>query len=347
MRNLLTPFSWLYKLIVVIRNFLYDAGWLRSFRFDFPVICIGNISTGGTGKTPHIIYLAKALQDKYKAAVISRGYRRKSKGYILAASGSLVADIGDEPKLIKYKMPAMEVAVCENRLIGISTLLQDVNDLVFILMDDGFQHRKVKAGLNIILSSYDALFIHDKLLPAGNLREPVSSLVRADTIIITKCSPQMQRREASELRTTLQLLPLQKLYFTSLGYGELNPLFPLWQNEVITKGKQALVVTGIANDRHLVEALRNQFTVVHKMHFPDHHYFSEKDLQNIKNRLGDNSVLITTEKDAMRLMEQEEIIKNLNLQFYILPVEVQFLFNAEQQFLEDITAYIHRDVASF
>lgn len=346
MRTLLLPLSWIYSGIVTLRNFLYDAGWLRSFRFDFPVICIGNLNTGGTGKTPHLIYIAGLLQEGNRGAVISRGYRRNTSGFILSTAKSLVRDIGDEPKLIKQKMPGLEVAVCENRFIGISTLLQEVEGLTFILMDDGFQHRRVKAGYNIILTAYSDLFIDDRVLPAGNLREPTTALHRADTVIVTKCPPSMLKREAAELRTRLQLLPHHKLFFTTLEYEPLRPLFPGSQNKKTPETNRCLLVSGIAGDSHITEFLRSRFHFVERMAFADHHFFTERDLTAIRQKAEGNAVLITTEKDAVRLAEQESQIRNLKMDFYVLPVRVACLFDAEAELVSELKAYIHREFIS-
>lgn len=343
MRNLLLPFSWIFRLIITLRNFFYDAGWLRSFKFDFPVICIGNLSTGGTGKTPHLLFIANLLQQQGQGAVISRGYRRKSKGFILATSQSLVEDIGDEPKLIKQKNPQLEVAVCENRFMGITMLLQQSESIQYVLMDDGFQHRKVRAGYNIILSAYNKLFIDDRMLPAGNLREPKSSLQRADMVIITKCPPDMPKREAAELRTRLQLLPAHKLFFTSLHYDSLQPLFSHLQNPQFASYNKCLLVSGIASDTHLVTYLKSRYKKLERMAFPDHHYYSLQNLQTIKSKYTDGTILITTEKDAMRFMEQQEWITQLDLRFYVLPVKVAFLFDGADECIADIQHYIHQE----
>ncbi|MBP7398856.1 MAG: tetraacyldisaccharide 4'-kinase [Chitinophagales bacterium] len=346
MRILLLPFTWIYSIIIAIRNFFYDAGWLRSFRYDFPVICVGNLNTGGTGKTPHLIYIAGLLQNEWKGAVISRGYKRRTSGFVISTINSLVKDIGDEPKLIKQKMPQLEVAVCENRFIGISTLLQEVNGLEYILMDDGFQHRKVKAGYNIIITAYNDLFIDDKVLPAGNLREPATSLRRADTIIISKCPPEMPKREASELRTRLQLLPQHKLFFTTLQYQSLRPLFPAWQNKKLPATNKCLLISGIASDKHITAFLKQQYHFIERIPFADHHYYSEKDLQLIQQKTTDNKIVITTEKDAVRLMEQEALILKMEIHFYVLPVAVSFLFDAENEFAFELKDYIHREFAT-
>lgn len=343
MRKLLLPLSYIYLAFTGLRNFFYDRGWLRSFEFDFPVILIGNLSTGGTGKTPHIEYLIRLLKEKYKVATLSRGYKRNTNGFILSANAPLVEDIGDEPKLLKYKYPNIEVAVCENRVTGVYSILQYENDVQVILLDDGFQHRRITAGLKIILTAYDNLFCDDVVLPAGNLRESQKGKYRAEIIIVSKCPAGMQKREASEIRTRLNLIPFQQLFFTSLQYKNIFPLFDE-QNEKEIHAQKCLLVSGIANNKHIVEHVKQNFLHVETLTFPDHHYFIDIDLEKIKNTAQQNTVLITTEKDAVRLIEAKEKILELGLSFFVLPVEVVFLFEASKLFDENILQYIRKSI---
>ena len=340
MRLLLYPLSWLYGLVVGLRNFFYDRGWLRSFQFDFPVVLVGNLSTGGTGKTPHVLAIARILSSKYRVAVLSRGYKRKTRGYIASTELSLVEDIGDEPKLMKQRMPELEVAVCENRLMGISELLQEEPPPNIILMDDGFQHRKVRAGLNIILTDYSKLFTKDHLLPVGRLREPRSSLRRADVIIVTKCPPDMSKREAAEMRTTLHLLPLHKLFFTAYKYAPLKPLLPDQMQTEPGGGHGFLVVCALASNQYLKDHLQSIRPDVKELCFPDHHYYKAADMQKIKQQLDGDRLLVTTEKDAVKLMEIADDIRAAGLSFFVLPVEVEFLFEKAEKFAALIDRYV-------
>lgn len=324
---------------------MYDRGWLRSFRFDFPVILVGNISTGGTGKTPHVIMIAELLKKHFRIAVLSRGYKRKTKGYIVATDKSLVEDIGDEPKLMKWKSPSLEVAVCEDRLEGISQLLLEEPSPQIIIMDDGFQHRAVKAGYNIILTSYSKPFTTDRLLPYGNLREPRTSLHRADTIIVSKCPADMSKREASEMRTSLQLMPAHALFFTCYQYGAWQPLLPDQPQQTMPPLKSALIISALASNEYLLDHLKKQCRDLDVMHYPDHYYYKPADLSKIKEKQGGNRVLITTDKDAVKLRELEADITKLELSFFVLPVTVQFLFDGEDRFQEAINRYV-RDAKS-
>jgi tetraacyldisaccharide 4'-kinase len=339
-RWLLLPLSWLYRAIVAVRNFMYDQQWLRSFQFDFPVILVGNLSTGGTGKTPHVLRIAQLLGKHYRVAVLSRGYKRKTRGYIVATMKSTVADIGDEPVLLKQRVPGLEVAVSENRLEGISQLLLEEPAPEIIIMDDGFQHRRVKAGYNIILTSYSKTFVHDTLLPAGRLREPISSLRRADMIIVSKCPPDMTRREASEMRTALKLLPLHQLFFTSYVYAPLQPLLPEQPGQDVPSVRNCLVISGLASNDYLTDYLKTQYALVDTIAFRDHHDYRPADLQRIKTALQPETVLITTEKDAVKLQALAADILKLELSFFVLPVDVRFLFDGEAKFEEHIHRYV-------
>lgn len=343
MRKLLLPLSYIYLGFTSLRNFFYNKGWLRTFEFDFPVILIGNLSTGGTGKTPHIEYLIHLLKDKYKVATLSRGYKRNTKGFILAANAPLVEDTGDEPKLLKYKYPDIEVAVCENRVTGVYSILQHEPDVQVILLDDGFQHRRITAGLKIILTEYHNLFCDDVVLPAGNLRESQNAKYRAEIIIVSKCPPGMQKREASEIRTRLNLIPFQQLFFTSLQYKNVFPLFEE-QNEKKIHPQKCLLVSGIANTKQIVEHIKQNFIYVETLTFPDHHYYLDNDIKRIKNTVQQNMTIITTEKDAVRLMEAKDKILEMDLSFFVLPVEISFLFEGDKLFDEGILQYIKKSM---
>jgi tetraacyldisaccharide 4'-kinase len=339
-RFILWPLSVVYRLVVGIRNFMFDRGWLRSFQFDFPVILVGNINTGGTGKTPHVIAIASILQQHYRIALLSRGYKRKTRGYIVATPSSKVEDIGDEPRLMKSELPAAEVAVCENRLEGISQLLLEEPPPGVIIMDDGFQHRSVKPGFSVILTAYNNLYINDRLLPAGRLREPKGSVRRADVVIISKCSPEMPKREASELRTTLHLMPLQHLFFTCYKYGELKPLFNDQPVKDPAKQSGCVLVSALASNDYLLDHLKREYKKTEVISFRDHHFYTGKDLERILSEKGKTSLLVTTRKDAVKLNELKQNIMDLGLSFFILDVEVEFLFNGRKKFEEVVRRYV-------
>lgn len=344
----LYPLSWLYGIGVKLRNKLFDWGWLRSRSFNVPVICIGNIAVGGTGKTPHTEYLIRLLQrEGINVATLSRGYKRKSKGYVLADTESSVLQIGDEPYQIKSKFPGIQVAVDENRCHGIEQLLQLDNPPVdAILLDDAFQHRYVKAGMNILLTDYHRLFCDDALLPAGRLREPIAGKNRAQIVIVTKCPTDIKPIDFNIITKRLHLYPYQQLYFSCFRYGALTPLFPQKATPKVacTKDEQVLLVTGIASPAPLVEKVKSQTPNVHLLAFGDHHNFDKKDFQLINERFAQlethSRMIITTEKDAARLKVHPALSEHLKPYIYVLPIEIEFLQNQQNIFNQNIIDYV-------
>ena len=271
----LWPFSVLFGIGVRLRNLLFDVGWLHEERFPLPVICIGNLTVGGTGKTPHTEYLIRLLQNSFRLAVLSRGYKRKSKGFVLASSTSRMEDIGDEPYQMARKFPAIHVAVDGDRCRGIRQLTspQGAPDTEVILLDDAFQHRYVRPGLRILLMDYHRPVECDQLLPAGRLREPASGKKRADLLIVTKCPPTLSLEECERIRQRIQLLPHQEVFFTTLAYGKLYPLFmdaPTQPLDVL-KDKEVLLVTGIASPAPLMEEVGRHAARITPLLFGDHH----------------------------------------------------------------------------
>jgi len=329
MRLVLLPFGLIYGLITSIRNFFYNKGWLRSFEFDFPIVLVGNLSAGGTGKTPHVEYLIKALQDQYKVATLSRGYKRTMKGYGLATELSLVEDIGDEPKLYKHKFPKTEVAVSENRVTGVYYLLNDEPETRVILMDDGFQHRRIKAGFNIILTTWQKPYFDDYLLPAGNLREYASGVNRAQVVIVSKCPATLTNDQRLRYKSQLNLKHNQHVFFTHLAYGLLYPLFIQQPAIQVKANEEVILLTGIAANRQLKTYVAERYGKVHVAAFADHHYFTPKDFSRLVSSFPATKIIITTEKDAMRLMEQKEAIIQAGFSIFVIPVHVQFLGDEE------------------
>ncbi|NBL64494.1 tetraacyldisaccharide 4'-kinase [Flavobacterium sp. NST-5] len=331
LRLLLFPFSILYGLITSFRNFLFDKGILKSHSFDLPIIAVGNLSVGGTGKTPQIEYLIRLLSQKYKLATLSRGYKRKSEGFVLANSSSQVSEIGDEPFQFHQKFKNIAVAVDANRRNGIEQLQQIVNPEI-ILLDDAFQHRKVKAGFYILLTAYNDLYADDFLLPAGNLRESRIGAERASVVVVTKCPQDLSEKERNIIERKLQLETAQKLFFTTVIYDN----FVFSEKSQISieeiKLKPKMIVAGIAKPKPFYDFLgvTNNDEIIT---FPDHHDFSEKNIQNIENKL-DNKILITTEKDYVRLKGKISAEK-----LFYLPIKIEFLFNGEQ-FDETIKNYV-------
>ncbi len=333
MRFLLFPFSWIYGIIIRVRNWLYDTGGAKSFKFDFPVLLVGNLSAGGTGKTPHTEYLIRLLRNNYKIATLSRGYKRKFKGFGIATELSLVEDIGDEPKLYKQKYPEVEVAVSEDRVMGVHQLLVDEPETQLVILDDGFQHRAITPSLSIVLTTYQKPFYHDYLLPAGRLREPRKGVLRADAVVITKCPEQLAEQEMRAMTEQVQHYAQRPVFFSYYRYAELKPLFTDQAMPVLNNGEAPLLVTGIAGNKQLLAHLRQTWPETKALAFNDHHFFSPADIQLIAAKTGSNKLVITTEKDAMRLMEVRDAIEANRLHIVVQPIEVVFHGNTFDQWM--------------
>lgn len=330
LRWLLLPFSLLYGLIVMIRNWLYDAGFLKSQSFNLPVISVGNLAVGGAGKSPMTEYLIRLLKDQYTLATLSRGYGRKTKGFIKADETTTATEIGDEPAQFKHKFPEITVAVCEDRIVGIEHL-QEEHDL--ILMDDAYQHRPVKPGLSMLLFDYNTLFELQLMLPAGNLREPMSGSWRANMMVITKCPETLAESDQIALIQRVKPLPDQPVFFTSIAYLPLRDRKGSNVLAEITGQTTVFLLTGIARSEPMVNYIR-QFTS-HIIHYkyPDHHPYSLKNLTKLASEFNAcpsvDKVIITTEKDAQRLAT-EELLPILNtLPVLVLPIGVKFLKDGE------------------
>ena len=320
LRKLLFPFSIIYGIITGLRNLLYDNGILKSNTYDTPIICVGNLSTGGTGKSPMIEYLISFLKSNHNLAVLSRGYKRKTKGYFEVCENSIVNEVGDEPLQFKKKYPEIHVAVSELRSIGIDILKKSAD---VILLDDAFQHRKVNASLNIILTSYGDLYVDDYLLPAGNLREPRSGAERAQIIVVTKCPESLGEDEIVRLKKKLKPKTSQEIYFTKIGYSSEIKSHHKTESLDYLIGKNFVLVTGIANPAPLIDFLLTKGLKFEQRIFPDHHNFSSAQLTELKQ----HELILTTEKDFMRLQAES----GFNELFY-LPIQTLFLNNEENNF---------------
>lgn len=349
----LYPVSWLYGAGVWLRNKLFDWGFYKERSFDLPVICVGNITVGGTGKTPHTEYLIKLLQKNYQVAVLSRGYKRKSKGFVLAQADTPVHQIGDEPYQMKQKFPNIHMAVDADRCHGIEELCKEsvASGTEVILLDDAFQHRYVKAGMNILLVDYNRLIIEDTLLPAGRMREHEDGKYRANIVIITKCPKDIKPMEYRVLSKQMNLYAFQQLYFTTLDYGKLRPLFnggkeyPL---SSIHPGVHILLVTGIATPQKLEDDLSS--TIKNKIYtqtFGDHHDFTEEDMNTIESHFlqlpEGKRMLITTEKDAVRMATHPSLPDSIKPYIYVLPIEVAFLQDQQESFNQNILDYVRKN----
>lgn len=336
----LLPLSWLYGLATGLRNRLFDIGLLPQQAYDIPVISVGNITVGGTGKTPHVEYLVRLLHDKMKVAVLSRGYKRKTHGYVLADSGSTARDIGDEPYQMKTKFPDIYVAVDGNRRRGIERLTHDAEtcDVDVILLDDAFQHRYVKPGINILIVDYHRLIIYDKLLPAGRLREAKSGKARADIVIVSKCPPGLNPMQIRVLTKAMNLYPYQQLYFTYIDYDSavMDKL----------KGQNVLLLTGIGSPKQIENDLQGHCRSVTPLAFADHHAFSQRDVEKINSTFAameQPKTIITTEKDATRLKSIDGFTDDVARSMTVLPIRVKFMLGQEEMFNEKIISYVRKN----
>jgi tetraacyldisaccharide 4'-kinase len=347
----LIPFAWLYGFAVSVRNRLFDFHIIRSTDFDIPVIVVGNISVGGTGKTPHVEYIISVLKDEFIVAVLSRGYLRKTNGFIVASPDSTVAEIGDEPRQIKSKFPDVTVAVDRKRVNGIHQLLKQNDPPDMVLLDDAFQHRYLKPGLSVLLIDYNRPLSKDHILPAGSLRESRYEQKRANIIIITKTPADIKPIDRRIMEKELNIFAYQTLYFTTLKYGLPLPVFP-GDNPVsgfsfIDKKNSVLLITGIASPGLLYDYIKPYTSDIVHLAYGDHHRFGERDFRKVirlyQQLKNEHKVIITTEKDAMRMQASRHagIIKQLPV-FYI-PVEIDFLYNDKNDFDKQISGYVRKN----
>lgn len=344
----LLPFSWIYGMGVKLRNALFDMGILKSKSYDVPVICIGNITVGGTGKTPHTEYLIKLLSEKYKVAVLSRGYKRKSEGYVLADANTPMEMIGDEPYQMKQKFEQVYVAVDKNRRRGIERLCADkaTADTDVILLDDAYQHRYVKPGVNILLVDYHRMIGEDKLLPAGRLREPSRGKDRAHIVIVTKCPADIKPMGFRVLQKALHLYPYQKLFFSTFKYGKMSQLFGSEERNLATLrlDEHILLLTGIASPEQMRMDLERYTKNITSLAFGDHHFFDEKDVAQINEAFAQikakEKIIITTEKDATRLRNTEGLSEAVKEAIFVLPIEVEIMQDQKDSFNEKILSYV-------
>jgi len=341
-RILLYPFSIIYGGLIWLRNRLYDSGFMSSVAFSVPVICVGNLSTGGTGKTPHVEYLVYLLQYQYKAATMSRGYKRRTQGFLLADENTNALKIGDEPMQYHMKFPELTVSVAEERMTGIPILLQQVHDVEVVILDDAYQHRSVKAGINILITDFSRPFFEDYILPYGRLRESRKAYQRADIVIVSKCSPSLSAEKAASFTQNINPLSHQQVFFTNIGYD--TPVDIFINEPVSYAGKNVLLVCCIANPQPLIDKVKAAAADVHILTYPDHHYFLSKDMEEIKaawdNWQVPDKLIVTTEKDAARLHLQKDTLAAWGYPVCVQPIKVQFLFGQGPVFDEIIGRYI-------
>ncbi len=350
LNKLLSPFAYLYGIGVRIRNLLFDRNVLRTERYDLPIICVGNLTIGGTGKTPHTEYILRLIKERYRVAVLSRGYKRKTSGFLLADKRSTCKDIGDEPYQMKRKFPDILVAVDANRRRGIRNLLALPKDKrpEVIVLDDAFQHRYVAPTLNILLTDCHRLYTQDKLLPEGRLREPIDGARRADVSIITKCESCMRPTDFRDIERHMPLSANQELYFSHILYGELEPVFLGKAPQRTLRGSdstaEVLLVSGIASPTPLEHEIHKYTEHVTSLVFPDHHAFDEHDIRKIhmafERLTSPDKLIITTEKDAARLRDLPSLPKEWISRLYCLPITIGFRRDREKQFQELIVKHI-------
>lgn len=337
LRYLLFPISIIYGLVTALRNKFYDWGIFKSTTFDLPVICIGNLVVGGAGKTPTTEYLVKLLSN-YKVAILSRGYGRKTTGFIRADKDSTAQTIGDEPMQYFQKFDSVTVAVCEDRVKGINQL-KDTHDV--ILLDDAYQHRAVKAGFNLLLFEFDKLLKWQFLLPTGNLRESFSGYKRANAVLVTKSPTPVNIVDQINIRKKIDLTLEQRISFSSIKYGKLVHMLTSEPGPEIA-AQTVFLLTGIANPKPLVAYLRQFTQTIVPFEFPDHYQFTNSDINKLLKAFADHpakeKIIVTTEKDSKRLLK--DLL--LNLPIFYLPIEVELAVKDKYTFDKNILDYVAR-----
>jgi tetraacyldisaccharide 4'-kinase len=342
---LLFPFSLLYGLGVNMRNFFYQTKMLRSVSFDVPVISVGNLSVGGAGKTPHIEYLIELLRPYLNVATLSRGYKRKTEGFIAVLPEHTAIQVGDEPLQYKRKYQDVFVTVSENRAFGIPKLMMQRPDTQAILLDDAFQHRAVTPGLNILLTEYANLYTRDFLLPMGRLREWAGAAKRADIIVVSKCPFDLKEQDKQRIIKELKPELSQKIYFSYYDYPR-DPYYILngQYSANLNPKLDVLMVSGIARADYLVDWLNTKVNSVRLMEFADHHFFTNSDVAQIKRVFdaidSQNKIILTTEKDAVRFQMHHEYLVKEQMPIFALPTKVAFHFGENQDFDAQIKGFL-------
>ncbi|TDW97570.1 tetraacyldisaccharide 4'-kinase [Dinghuibacter silviterrae] len=340
-RFILLPVACIYGAVVWVRNKLFDRNILKGASFNLPLICVGNLSVGGTGKSPMTEYLLRLLQDRYQVATLSRGYKRKTRGYILAGDGTTALDIGDEPMLFHLKFPKVAVAVGEERLVAIPQLLQDRPGTQVVILDDAYQHRAIQPGFNILLTDYNNLYTRDFYLPTGDLRDHKCAARRAQVIVVTKCPPGLSEEERAAVTQELHPREGQRVFFATLEYGQ--PYHIIDNHPCpLEKDMEVLLVCGIANPKPLKAYLEAETASFEVQAYNDHHIFTIDDLRAMRRRFEQMSsgkkILLTTEKDGVRLLKFQQELENLPL--FVLPVRHRILFGERDAFHASILTFI-------
>lgn len=350
-RRLLIPFSWIYALITTVRNKLFDQGVLPSTPYSTPIISVGNITVGGTGKTPLTEYLIELLQTHYQVALLSRGYGRKTKGVIIANDSATYESIGDEPMQMKQKFADLMVTVAEKRTLGVETLLNQTPPPQIIIMDDAYQHRYVQPGLSILVTDYHRPMWKDFCFPAGNLREPMSGSERSQIVVVSKCPKNLTPDEVQLIEKRLKIKPHQKIFFSYIDYDEPQQLTSSSSvinfEDALRNSKSPLtLVAGIGNPKPFFKQAEIYDVPIRTMQFKDHHHFTAFDINKIeKSSLypnGKRGLILTTEKDAVRLAASKHLTQELAQLIWYVPIKPRFLMGKEEEFNNEIFNYIQQ-----
>jgi len=343
-RILFMPFAILYGIGVEIRNFLYKKKVLKGVSFDIPIISVGNLAVGGAGKTPHIEYLIMLLKPYIDIATVSRGYKRKTKGYVEVQAGHNAEQVGDEPLQYKRKYRDILVSVAENRTFAIPKLMMANENLQTVLLDDAFQHRAIVPGLNILLTEHDYLFTRDFLLPVGRLREWKSGYHRADIIIVSKCPPTVSPKQRAQITKEIAPLSFQKIFFSYYKYAKPYYLFNGAQRIQLREDVDVLLICAIAKTDYLTDYLEAQVQSLKTLEYEDHRYFTDFDVSNLMRHYnampGTKKIILTTEKDAMRLELHRKFLIDNKLPIFVLPIQVAFHFEEGQKFDAEIKQFL-------
>lgn len=338
-KGLLAPLAFVYGCGVWVRHKMFDWGFLRSKEYDIPIVCVGNITVGGTGKTPVAEFLIANLGSNYNVALLSRGYGRRTKGYREVELGSSFLYIGDEPKQIKLKFPEILVAVCEKRVEGIDRIRTLHPEINLIILDDGFQHRYVEPWINIVLMDYSRPVYRDHFLPWGGLRDSTSQLYRANFVFVTKCPENISPIDVRLIGKYLGLYPYQSLYFTRMRSSHILPLYADVAQEDVKTGANIIVMSGIGNPESFYRTLAKSYNIVDKLVYPDHHPYRRRDLNKMLQMLEsapEGTIIVTTEKDAVKLTNRRKIPLQLQQKIYFSPINISFNENSEEDFLNKL-----------
>lgn len=328
--------SYIYRMVIAIRHWLFDINVLKSQKFNIPIICVGNITVGGTGKTPTAEMIIDTMKPTYKVALLSRGYGRRTKGYREVTMDSSYRDVGDEPLQIKLKFPDVLVVVCEKRVEAIRRIEAEHPEINLIVMDDGFQHRHVDPRINVVVLDYTRPVFEDDFLPVGNLRDNLNSLYRAHYFIVTKCPEDMQPLDQRMWRKDLQLVAYQKIYFTRVVPTAAVPLFQTPNH--LREGDEVIVMSGIGNPKPFIKSVRKHYNVVANLVYPDHHVYTVEDIEKIVSHIKQhpNAMLLTTEKDAVKLRRSRRVPDLMRERLFYQPVKVEFLEGSDENFFETL-----------